>query len=321
MNNEETIRIKRTLKIIPLLFFCICTLFMYNGYKCLSGLIANNFDDFLRMFTMVLSYMYPVICFIVFFYNNYVKTLNKITSIIYSSLTVIVGIFNLINILINLQFYISNNNMGAYISLSSILNSFPYDAIAVNIFLILIQIYNFSLIIKPNHKYAYIKEYFVNQDVFSFKIYEYLLLSLLAILTFIFLGAGISGLSSIKNAYYDPKYIFLLLWVFLIPFMNLIFLSFKFNHRNITFKTKLILNSVAILVNIIFIVLVLLFELIYPSYMVYIAKPLFMIAFSISFPIEMLLLIGIGIISIIILAINFFKLIKNRQKEKEYGKN
>ena len=72
MNNEEIIRLKRFLKIIPITFAIISVLFMYNGYKCLSGLIANNFDDFFRMFAMVLSYMFPVICFICFFYNSYI---------------------------------------------------------------------------------------------------------------------------------------------------------------------------------------------------------------------------------------------------------
>ena len=323
MNNEEIIRLKRFLKIIPITFAIISVLFMYNGYKCLSGLIANNFDDFFRMFAMVLSYMFPVICFICFFYNSYIHKFNKVASIVYSSLTTIVSIFNLVVIFININFYISNNNLGSYLSLPSILNSFPYDAIATNLFLLFVQIYNFSLIIKPNNRFAYIKELFEDYNVFKLNIVEYLLLSILAILAFLFVGAGLSSFTSMQNALYDSKYIFLVAWVLLIPLLNLILLTFKFENRNIKNNIKLIILISGISINILFMFLVMIFEVIYPSYMVHIAKPIFMIAFSVSLPIEMLVILGIQLISTIVLIVRLILLILKLRNTKgeTYVKN
>ena len=79
--------------------------------------------------------------------------------------------------------------------------------------------------------------------------------------------------------------------------MNLLYLLLKLESKNI----KSLIIPLAI--NIIFGLLMLIFELIDPSFMVNIGKPLFPITFSISIPIEcFVLLLIMGISSLIYLA-------------------
>ena len=101
---------------------------------------------------------------------------------------------------------------------------------------------------------------------------------------------------AISNIFYDIKYIYLLLLAVL-PLMNLLCLLLKPESKNI----KSLIIPLAI--NIIFGLLMLIFELIDPSFMVNIGKPLFPITFSISIPIEcFVLLLIMGISSLIYLA-------------------
>ena len=72
--NKEFVIIK---KIVTLLMFICTSLFMYGFYKSLSGFIANGFSDGIRMVAMILSYILPVICFLFFFYNYYVKKIKN----------------------------------------------------------------------------------------------------------------------------------------------------------------------------------------------------------------------------------------------------
>ena len=64
--------------------FCLSCLFMYDFYKCLSGFIANQFREPLVMIPMFASYFLPVFCFLVYFYDFYVKKLPKGVKIGYS---------------------------------------------------------------------------------------------------------------------------------------------------------------------------------------------------------------------------------------------
>jgi hypothetical protein len=133
-----------------------------------------------------------------------------------------------------------------------------------------------------------------NGKIFKLRIWEYLPFSVLAIVVFVFPGAAITAtFTSLSNAFYDFRYIFLLLWVGILPLMNLAYLVIK-PEKLIKSKlaTSLVLGA-GILANVIFALLLLVFELTYPDFMVHIGKPLFLIAFSVSLPIEMGVILGI----------------------------
>ena len=291
---NKIISLNKKYNILTIILFILTSMFMYNAYKALSGFIANGFRDGLAMLSIVICYFIPVISFLFYFYDNHIKKINKIVSLIYSLLIIGLSIFTFIQIMIFINIYIPNNKLGAYETLLSFSFGFPYDGIIILIILLLTQAYNIFLYIKPNTKYN-IKKLINNYNIKS-NFIEYLLLSILAILTFVFVGAFLIGFKAISNIFYDIKYIYLLLLV-LLPLMNLLCLLLKPESKSI----KSLIIPLAI--NIIFGLLMLIFELIDPSFMVNIGKPLFPITFSISIPIEcFVLLLIMGISSLIYLA-------------------
>lgn len=298
--------------ILTIILYICCSLFMNGFYKSLSGFIANNFNDPLLMVTMLISYILPVLCFLVYFYNYYVKPLNKVTNAIYSSLVIILSITSLVLIANNIEIYANNNILGVYDSIPSIIVKFPYDSIIVDVALLIASIYNISLIIKPKHKYAFVKENMYSLGYIKLNVLEYILICILAILALFTVGDFICGLNSLANILYDGKYLFLLLWVLIIPTMNLLSYVFKVETRNINKKNKVIYLSSLIIINILFASLLLVFESITPSFIVAIGKPLFPIAFSISFPVEMIVLLAIQVISILIDTVKLIVCITNK---------
>jgi hypothetical protein len=283
---------------------------MYNFYKCLSGFIANGFREPLKMLPLIVSYLLPVICFLFFFYDTYNKNANNTAKIIYSCIVVAIAVFCLVGIIINFNLYASNNRLGVYESLPSIIISFPYDALVINSLLILLQGYNVFAIIKPNHKISKAKLAIKQTNTVNLSKVEYLLICVLAILSFVFIGSALCCFNAIENVLYDAKYIFLTLWELLIPLTALLLLVFKVEKWNISKKAKLITLLSAIVLNLVFGILLLVFELTTPGFMIHVGKPLFMIAFSVSLPIEMLVLIAIMFISTIIHAVKIIKIIK-----------
>ena len=280
-----------------LLFFFSC-LFMYDFYKCLSGFIANGFREPLTMLPMVVSYFLPVLCFLVYFYDFYVKKIHKIVAIVYSAAVILLAAANLAGIFNSLPVYVSNNSLGVYETLPSVIVTFPYDAIFFNVLLLAMQVVNMIILVKPKHKLADGKESLKQYGTFQFCIVEYLLLCVLAILTFVFFGSALwAAVNAIENALYDGKFIFLVLWTGLVPLMNLLLLAFKPEKKKIGKKCKLLWLSGGVLVNVLFGVLLLVFELTSPSFMVSVGKPLFSIAFSVSLPIEMIGILAIMAIS------------------------
>lgn len=298
--------------LLVVLFIC-SSLFMNAFYKSLSGFIANNFNDPIIMVTMLITYIVPVFCFLFYFYNYYVKKLNKIVNTIYSSVVIILSIISLILIFLNFNVYATNNALGVYGSIPSIIVCFPYDGIIISSFLILVQIYNLTVIIKPNHKFSYLKENHYNIGFVKLSLIEYLLISVLAILALFTVGDFISGFNAIENILYDGKYLYLLLWVLIIPTVNLLSFVFKFENKIKSNSNKVIYLSSLIFVNILFGLLLFIFETISPSFIVSIGKPLFPIAFSISFPVEMIILLAIEAVSIIINSVKLTHyLVKNK---------
>ena len=82
---------------------------------------------------------------------------------------------------------------------------------------------------------------------------------------------------------------------------------------NWSIKKKLASCHAHKIVNILFGLLLWLFETISPSFIVSIGKPLFPIAFSISFPVEMIILLAIEAVSIIINSVKLTHyLVKNK---------
>lgn len=301
---------KKYLDILTLILFILSSLFMYNFYKALSGFIANGFRDFLVMFPIIISYLLLVISFLTYFYDRYINNINKISRIIFSSLMSILSIINLVLIFNNINIYISNNKLGGYDTLLGLIK-FPYDSIICLIVVLIFLIIHLVNIIKPIDKFNELKVLFNEENSVKLNIIEYVLICIYAILVFVFIGSFINGLKALSNILYDVKYIYLLLWV-LIPLINLIYLVFKFENKDISKKNKVILLTSNIGINILFGLLLLVFELIYPSFIVQIGKPIFTIAFSVSLPIEMLVLLILQLISIIICSIKLIITLKKK---------
>ena len=118
----------RALTAILLLFSCF---YMYDFYKCLSGFIANGFREPLVMLPMILAFFLPVLCFLFFFYDFFIKAIHPIVKTAYSVLVAIYALSDLILIFNNIKLYASNNALGVYDSLPSIIIHFPYDMIVV----------------------------------------------------------------------------------------------------------------------------------------------------------------------------------------------
>lgn len=306
-NIKKTSICIHALTIILLLLSCF---FMYDFYKSLSGFIANEFRDPLVMMPMVFSYLVPVIAFIFYFYSCYVKKMSRGVSIFSISLSTILSIFNLVFIFVNIERFVSNNSLGVYDSLLSIFVKFPYDAICINLVILALQVLNLIALIKPTGKISAFKDSLLQNGIIKVSKKEYALLSILSILAFVFTGDGICAFNAIENTLYDPRLIYLILWVLLIPISNLVFLCVKFEERSISKIKKIVLLSSMIFANLLFSILFLIFELTTPGFIIHVGKPLFLIAFSVSLPIEMIGLVLIMVISIVVLTIRLIKLIK-----------
>ena len=307
MNKNNVIK-----SIITIILFFITCLFMNGFYKSLSGFIANNFDDPLMMVAMLISYIIAVICFFTYFYNYYIKKIDKLSSIIYSSLVIAGSSVSLVLIFININIFAYNNSLGAYESIPSIIVMFPYDMILTHIVLIIGQILNLCTVFKQNSKLFEFKERNYSHGYFKLKLIEFIPLTVLGIFAFFTVGDFISGLISIENALYDAKYIFLLLWVLTIPMINLLSFVFKIEQKEISPKNKVIYLSSLIFINVIFGLLLFVFELVDPNFITQVGKPLFPITFSVSIPIEMIVLLAIQLISIIVNIVKIILCIKRK---------
>lgn len=296
-----------------LLFACF---YMYDFYKCLSGFIANGFREPLVMLPLILSFFLPVVCFLFFFYDFYIKSVCRVSKIIYSSLVIIYATVNLVFIFKNISLYVSNAGYGVYDSLPSIIVHFPYDMIIVHSALVLLQIFNIVCAIKKELPPIKFILNLKQNGFLKAHVIEYLIYSVIAILAFVFTGSGITAIfTSFANAFYDFRFVYLILWVALIPLLNLVFLVVKPERFNISKRAKLITLGAGILVNLVFGILFLVFELTYPDFIVHMGKPLFLVAFSISLPIEMGIILGIMAVGTIAMITKMILvLIKKRQR-------
>jgi hypothetical protein len=150
---------------------------------------------------------------------------------------------------------------------------------------------------------------------FKLHIAEYIALCVLGIVVFVFSGSGVTAIfTSFSNAFYNYRYIFLVLWVLFVPMMNLLFLVFKPERLNLPFKAKIAIILSGIGINLLFGALLLVFERTYPDFIVHIGKPLFLIAFSVSLPIEMGVILGIMALGTVIMITRLIlTIVKNRK--------
>lgn len=311
MKNNVKKALIYTLGAVLLLFSCF---YMYDFYKCLSGFIANGFREASVMLPMVLSFFLPVLCFLFFFYDFYVKSVHRVAKIVFSSVVILWASVNLGFIFSNISLYASNNRFGVYDALPSIIVHFPYDMIIVHSALILLAVFDIFCAAKSDTPPALFVKSFKQNELFRLKAWEFLLLCVLAILVFVFSGAAVTAtFTALSNAFYDFRYVFLLLWVGLTPLINLAYLVVK-PEKLIGSKLGSALTlGAGILTNVIFALLLLIFELTYPDFMVHIGKPLFLIAFSVSLPIEMGVILGIQAFGTLAMAIKLVRVIIKRK--------
>ncbi len=288
------------MRVISLVFLLFACFYMYDFYKSLSGFIANGFREPLNMLPMILAFFLPVFCFLFFVYDYFVRAIHPVIKAAYSVFVILYGIADLVLIFRNIGLYASNNALGVYDALPSIIVHFPYDMIIVIAALVIWQIVKLIAGKKINPALDSLKE-----SGMKLGIIEYIILSIFAIVIFVFTGSGICAtFTSFKNALYDMRFIYILLWVTLIPMMNLVLVTVK--------PKKALPLIIGIAANIVFGALFWIFEATYPDFLVHIGKPLFLIAFSISIPIEPMIIFGIMALGTLVLT---FRLIRNSIKK------
>ena len=292
------------------IFLIFASFFMYDFYKCLSGFIANGFREPLVMLPMVLSYLLPVLCFLFFFYDFYVKSIHRVAKIVICAFVIIYAFSCLALIFNNISLYVSNNSFGVYDALPSIIVHFPYDMIILHIALIILHAFLIVSAILNKSRPSKFIDGLKQHGFFKLHILEYIAFCVLAIVAFVFLGAGITGIfTALSNAFYDFRYIYLILWAIIVPIMNLLYLVFKPERTKLSFAAKAWILGVGIGVNLIFSVLLLIFELTYPDFIAHVGKPIFLIAFSVSLPIEMGIILGFSAIGTVAMAVKLIIMI------------
>ena len=286
---------------------------MYDFYKCLSGFIANGFREPLVMLPMILAYFLPVFCFLFFFYDVYVKAIHPVVKTAYSVLVVVYAVADLVLILNQVGLYASNHALGVYDALPSILLHFPYDMILLLSVIALWQIFRLVAADRRGTKLHGLLEGLKQQGTLHLCVVEYVLLCVMAIVVFVFTGAAVyATFSAFANAFYDVRYIFLLIWVMLVPMANLAVLTLRPEKMKLRKRTKTLVLSSLILANVLFAWLFLILEKTYPDFLVHIGKPVFLIAFSVSLPIEPCVIFGIMALGTLTAALRLILAAKNR---------
>jgi hypothetical protein len=302
--------------VTALLFYVAC-LCMYNFYKSLSGFIANGFREPLVMLPIITTCALPAFCFCMFFYDTYVKKMGRLGVAIYAGLAAAVAVWNCVGLGINAGLYASNRALGGYDTMLKLAFGFPVDGWIFSIVLLAAQAVNLVCVCKPENKIAKWKESWNQQGACALGLIEYLLICVLAILVFVFVGAAICAIGAFENALYDGKFIFLWLWVLVLPLMNLLLLVFKPEKRVKSKGVKSAFLGAGIAVNLLFGVLLWIFEAVSPDFIVHVGKPLFAIAFSVSLPIEMIGLLAIGGVCGVVLGIRLCLALFKKEKGKE----
>lgn len=292
---------------VAMIFMIFSCFFMYDFYKCLSGFIANGFREPMVMLPMILAFFLPVFCFLFFFYDFFVGEINRKVKLCYSIFVIFYAVVNLVLIFSNISLYSSNNSFGVYDALPSIIFHFPYDMIIMLALLICLQVLNILALFGKAGRAGELLGGLRQRGTVKLGVWEYVVLSVFAVVVFVFAGASIyATFSSFANALYDGKYIFLLLWALLIPLGDLLLVTLKPEKMDISKRRKVTVLTAGICANVIFAVLFVIFELTSPDFMVHIGKPIFLITFSISMPIELAIILGFSAIATAVLAVRLW---------------
>ena len=287
---------KRTLcvRLASCLLLILSCFYTYDFYKCLSGFIANGFREPLTMLPMILAFLLPFICFLFFFYDVYVRAIHPVVKAVYSVAVSLYAAADLALIVLRMELYVSNNALGVYDALPGIFLRFPYDATVVLAALLVWQMFSLAVADRRGGKVNAVLNSLKQRGTVRIGACEYAALSLVAIFVFVFTGAALFGaVSAYKNAFYDFRYVFLIVWVMLIPMANLALLILHPERMELKRSVKLALFGSGVAANLVFGLLFLILEVTYPDFLVHIGKPLFMIAFSVSLPIEPTIILGI----------------------------
>ena len=301
--NNSRLIISRAVSCVFLIFACF---YMYDFYKCLSGFIANGFREPLVMLPMILAYLLPVVCFLFFFYDFFIRAPHPVARVVSSILVAIWAAVDMALIFSNIGLYVSNNSLGVYDTLPSIIVHFPYDMIAVLFCIFALQMFDLFVVgVKKTGVGARLDEFKCRGSV-KVCIPEYIALSVIAIVVFVFTGAAIcAAFTAYENAFYDVRYVFLVIWVMAVPMMNLLIMTLKPERKVSKKGIKLAILGGGIGINILFALLFVIFEFTYPDFLIHIGKPLFLIAFSVSIPIEPFAIFLIMLIGSISMAVRF----------------
>lgn len=283
---------------VAVLFFLLAAAFMFNFYQCLSGFIANKFEEPGVMLPIVSSYLLPVVCFLYRLYDFYISKQKRAVRAVYGAITAAWAVVNLCLIFSNISLYASNHALGVYGGLVGLGYAFPYDGIVSAVLILLLRVLSLVGAISKCPCMACLDEW-RREGACRVHPAEYAAIAVLAIVAFVFIGAAMGAHRSFANAFFDARYLFLLAWVGIMPAVNLFCLVFK-PHLWVKGKGKraaVLLGGVGF--NLLFAVLLQICEGTCPGFMIHVGKPLLMIAFSVSLPIEMLVLLGImGIASV-----------------------
>ena len=303
--SDKKILAVRLVSILFLLFSCF---YMYDFYKSLSGFIANGFREPLVMLPMIIAFFLPVFCFLFFVYDYFVRALSKKAKAAYSLFVIAYAIADLVLIFLNISVYASNNSLGVYDSLPSIIIHFPYDMIVLLSLIIIWQAFNLCLIFKGCPRYQKLLSSLPRRGSLKLSGVEYIILSVFAIVIFVFAGAAIYGVfSALENALYDLRYIYLILWLLFIPLGNLILVALKPEKMAITKRSKALILFTGVFANLLFGALFLIFELTNPDFLIHIGKPLFLITFSISLPIEPVIIFAIMALGTLVMTVRLIR--------------
>ena len=289
-------------RVAPSVALLLACFYAYDFYKCLSGAIANGFRNALLILPMTLAFLLPVLCFAFYFYDFYVRAAAPAARVAFSSFAVLYAIADLAFIFASMGVYSRNHALGVYDALPSIGLRFPYDMIIVLFAIIALNIFSVIASFKREARVVLLVNGIKKRQALRLHVLEYLALCVLAIVAFVFFGSALyAAFSAYENAFYDFRYVFLVLWVLIIPMGNLVLLTLKPEKMNIKKSTKITWLSAGIAANLIFGLLFWILELTYPDFLVHIGKPLFTIAFSVSLPIEPAIILGIMALSILVL--------------------
>lgn len=304
-------KLKLFINIGTILAFFVSCLSMFSFYKMLSGFVANSFGYPLLMAPMVFTYLLIPCMVIAFFYDTYIARIKRNTRLGMVSVFGILSILSLIGTFVSIDIYISNLNLGVYSSMPTV--GFPVDGILINVVVLALVALGLIATLKPEGKLGKIHEKINLCGTVEISKRKFLALLPLTIFALAFVGDGIMGFTAIENALYDPRFIYIMIFVGLLPILNLIIILLKPERLATSNGGKIGILAGGVSINVIFLALLLAFELSTPDFMVHIGKVFLIITFSVSFPVEVLVVVATIVTGTVVMVLRLINLVKERK--------